>query len=363
MFFSRKIRHRHSLLSPAGSSSLRKRVGRLAVRRIVDHSSRVMFDNAPWFLSASKTKRWLVGVSGGADSVALLHGLVEAGFEDLVVCHLNHGLRGGESDEDAEFVRKLAANLNIHCEIDGADVRERMQLTGESLETAARHARHEFFAACAVKFGCARILLAHHADDQAETVLWNLLRGSHGLKGMRGEQMMTTESGVLLVLYRPLLECRKAELITWLKLQGLAWREDSSNALPIAIRNRLRCEALPLLGEISNRDVVLALARGARDRVEAEEFSDWALDRARVLDPQGRLHLPVLRELPVAIQKAAIVRYLKGAGVRDLDRGLVEKALDLCDPSKPPALNLPGSGSLRRRAGRLVFQPAASKPA
>lgn len=313
-------------------------------------------ERIPWLADASRKKRWLVGVSGGADSVALLHLLIEAGFRNLVVCHLDHGLRGRASTEDAKFVARLAAKLTVECVITRADVRGRMAARGESLETAARHARLEFFAECAEKFRCLRILLAHHADDQAETVLWNLLRGSHGMKGMRREQRLVTESGVELELIRPLLGVRRAELVAWLASQGHRWREDASNADPIAIRNRLRNEALPLLGEISGRDPALALVRGAADTDEQEAFAAWALEHAKVLDPQGRLHLPVLRSLPVALQRIALWSFLQDRGVRSLDRSVIERGLGLLDVNNPPVVNLPGGGKLRRREARLWIE-------
>ena len=312
----------------------------------------ILADKIPWLASASKTKRLLVGVSGGADSVALLHLLLEAGFRNLVVCHLDHGLRGRASTEDAKFVTRLAAKLTVECVVNQADVRGRMAARGESLETAARHARLEFFAECAVKFRCRRVLLAHHADDQAETVLWNLLRGSHGLKGMHEEQRL----GEKLDLIRPLLGVRRAELVEWLKSQGHRWREDASNGQPIAVRNRLRNEALPLLGEISGRDPTLAFVRGAADTEEQEALASWALDRAKVLDPQGRLHLPVLRSLPIALQRIALGKFLQDQGVGSLDRDLIERGLGLLDVKKPAVINLPGGGKLRRREGRLWIE-------
>jgi tRNA(Ile)-lysidine synthase len=310
----------------------------------------------PWLAGASRGKRWLVGVSGGADSMALLHWLVAAGFRKLVVCHLNHGLRGRAAAEDARFVRRAAGNLGLECEIGRAAVRARMAARGESLETAARNARHEFFAECARKHRCRRILLAHHADDQAETVLWNLLRGSHGLKGMRGEQRLATESGVVLELSRPLLGVRRAELVAWLESQGHRWREDSSNAEPIAVRNRLRNEALPLLAEISGRDVTLALVRGAADTEDLEALEAWALERAKVLDPQGRLHLPAMRGLPVALQRIALRKFLQDGGIASPERDLIERGLGLLDVKNPAVVNLPGGGQLRRRAGRLWIE-------
>lgn len=310
-------------------------------------------DKIPWLASASKKKRWLVGVSGGADSVALLHLLLEEGFRNLVVCHLDHGLRARASTDDAKFVRRLAGKLSLECVIGRADVTARMEVRGESLETAARNARLEFFADCARKFRCRRVLLAHHADDQAETVLWNLLRGSHGLKGMRGEQALVTESGVALELIRPLLGIRRAELVAWLESHGHRWREDASNAQPIAVRNRLRNEALPLLAAISGRDPTLALVRGAADTEEQEALEAWALDHAKVLDPQGRLHLPVLRRLPVALQRIALRKFLQDGGIGAIDHDLIERGLGLLDVKNPAVINLPGGGWLRRRAGRL----------
>ena len=308
----------------------------------------------PWLAGASRGKRWLVGVSGGADSMALLHLLVAAGFRKLVVCHLDHGLRGrAAAEEDARFVRRVAGQLGLECEIGRADVAARMAARGESLETAARNARHAFFSECARKHRCRRILLAHHADDQAETVLWNLLRGSHGLKGMREEQRLVTESGVVLELIRPLLGIRRAELVAWLESQGQRWREDASNAEPIAVRNRLRNEALPLLAGISGRDPTLALVRGAADTEDLEALEAWALERAKVLDPQGRLHLPVLRALPVALQRIALRKFLQDGGLASPERDLIERGLSLLEVGNPAAINLPGGGKLRRREGRL----------
>lgn len=314
------------------------------------------FDRAPWFGEASRRRRWLAGVSGGADSVAMLHLLVEAGFRNIVVCHLNHGLRGRTAAEDAKFVARLADSLGLPCEMGRADVRARMATRGESLETAARHARHAFFAECAGKWKCRRLLLAHHADDQAETVLWNLLRGSHGLKGMRQEQMLATEVGVTLEIHRPLLEMRRAKLAEWLTEREFRWREDASNAEPIAVRNRLRNEAFPLLDAISGRDAAASLARAAADAEDAEELGKWAVERADVLDPHGRLHLPAMRELPVVVRRLVLREFLRSRGVMGIDRDLLDRGLALLDPDGPPAVNLPGGGALRRRAGRLVLE-------
>lgn len=309
----------------------------------------------PWFQTASKRQRYLIGVSGGADSVALLHLLLESGFDKLVVCHLDHRLRGRESTADARFVARMAAGLDLPFEGGRAAVSQRMKQRSESLETTARSARHEFFAECARRHRCSRVLLAHHADDQAETVLWNLLRGSHGLKGMRVRQEIRVGRRKL-TLIRPLLGIRRASLVAWLGERGFPWREDASNAEPIAVRNRLRNEALPLLEEISGRDVVAALSRGAGDASELGAFIQASVDEAKVLDPQGRLHLPTLRGLHPVLQRAAIKGYLESQGIGDIHRNLLNRALMLMDPDSDAAVNLPGDRQLRRRQGRLLVE-------
>ena len=314
-----------------------------------------MEEDIPWLKQAARRARWLVGVSGGADSVALLHLLVEAGFQNLIVCHLDHRLRGRASTEDGRFVRRLAEQLGLECEIGRIDVHSRMKERRESLETAARNARHEFFAECAVKHWCHRVLLAHHADDQAETVLWNLLRGSYGLKGMREEQAITV-ADIELRLVRPLLGLRHARLVDWLKAHGHRWREDASNGEPVTVRNRLRNEVFPLLAEISGRDAVAAFTRGAADAAKRDDLENEAVERAKVLDPRGRLHVPVLRKLPPDLQRAALRRFLRDHDIPSIDRDLIERTVGLLDVLKPAAVNLPGGRKLRRREGRLWIE-------
>jgi len=200
---------------------------------------------------------------------------------------------------------------------------------------------------------CPRILLAHHADDQAETVLWNLLRGSHGLKGMREDQLLTTQAGIELRLLRPLLQVRHAELVAWLIAHGHRWREDPSNQQPVAVRNRLRHEVIPLLEEIAGRDVVAALVRGAGDAAQQDDLANEAVARACLMDPQGRLHLPELRKLPLDLQRTALRKFLVDHRIPAIDRGLLERAVRLLDITQPAVVNLPGGGRLRRAAGRL----------
>ncbi len=282
----------------------------------------------------------------------MLHLMVRAGFHDLVICHLDHRLRGGASAGDARFVEKLAGKLGVACELRAVDVAKLAD--GRSLETAAREARHAFFASCARKWKCRRVVLAHHADDQAETILWNLLRGSQGIKGMIPLKPMRV-GRMTLEIHRPLLETRRATLVNWLQENKLKWRQDATNAEPFTIRNRLRHEAIPLLDAISGRDAAASIAGLAEDADDAREILKWALNQANVLDPVGKLHLPALRGLPAPLRKAALVDYLRHRRV-EISRALVSRCMEMTDPGGPHSVNLPGGGILRRRAGRMWIE-------
>jgi tRNA(Ile)-lysidine synthase len=286
--------------------------------------------------------------------VALLRLLVAGGFRKLVVCHLDHGLRGRAGAGDARFVGRLAAEFGLPLETKRVRVAELARTTRESIETAGRRARHAFFAECAAKHRCRRVMLAHHADDQAETVLWNLLRGSHGLQGIKPVQRIIVPDGGELEIHRPLLEIRRAELRTWLAAHGWEWREDGTNREPVTARNRLRLEALPLLNDIAGREVAELLVRAALADDDARQVADWALAQARVSDPQGRLHVRVLRALPAALQRAALARYLADRGVGGVTRDLLDRARAMLESDGPAKLNLPGGMWLRRREARLV---------
>ena len=308
-----------------------------------------------WFREAPKRRRYLAGISGGADSVALLHQLHRHGFQEVVVCHLDHGLRGRASTGDARFVQKLAARLGYPCETRKALVEVLAKENGKSVETSAREARHAFFAICSRKYRCPRLLLAHHFDDQAETVLWNLLRGSRGLSGMREVQTLAM-SGRPMECIRPFLGVRRERLREWLAANGHSWREDATNAEPFAARNRLRNEALPLLVEIARRDVAESLVRAVEGSVESRAVEAWAVKQAAAIDPQGRLHVPKMRTLPAAMQSACIYNFLRRSGVPELSREVVRRCAGLLDAGAPPAANLPGGFILRRRAGRLLLE-------
>ncbi len=295
---------------------------------------------------------YLLGISGGRDSVFLLHWLRERDFEKVTLCHLNHGLRGEEAIRDERFVRELAAELGHEVIIGQEDVAARAERDSLSLETAAREARHRFFESCAQETEIQDVLLAHHADDQVETVLFRLLRGSTGLKGMHARQEMGG-----LVFLRPLLAVRREEISAYFTKHDLPFCEDSSNQESFATRNRLRNEAIPLLKEIMKLDPSPALLRATSQQEELEDYLAQELAKHDLLDPQGRMHLPTLRGLAPVLQRRALHIYLKDADIPDLSAALIDSSLGLLEPDSAASVNLPGGLRLRRKESRLFISP------
>lgn len=301
----------------------------------------------------SQDEDYLLAISGGRDSVALLHLLLDNGFQKLHLLHLDHQLRP-EAANDARFVQQLAEKHSLACTTQSIDVTDLARVERSSLETAARSARHRLFQEVATTTGCHRILLGHHAEDQAETILFNLLRGSGGLRGIQARSAIEV-AGEPLILLRPLLATRRSEIDGYLADQAIAYREDSTNSEPDFIRNRLRLQALPLLTEILQRDIVPPLHRAHEISRQNEQIVADLLDHLDLLDPQGRLFLPKLRELPVSLQQAALKQFLKGNGVQRLTHQLVKDAVEMISPEGQHQLNLPGDRFLRRKQGRIFL--------
>src|SRR5713101_4102747 len=172
--------------------------------------------------------RYLIGVSGGSDSVALLHWLVECGYNKLIVCHLNHRLRGRSSRADAIFVQKLAAKYDLDLALGAIDVRALAMRTKQSIETAARDVRYKFFAQVARRRRCRTIFLGHHADDLVETFLINLFRGAgtSGLSAMRAVSVRKIDD-VRLQVVRPLLGVWRGQIDDYVRKHRLKFREDA----------------------------------------------------------------------------------------------------------------------------------------
>ncbi|MBI3881865.1 MAG: tRNA lysidine(34) synthetase TilS [Verrucomicrobia bacterium] len=258
------------------------------------------------------SRRTLVAVSGGVDSMVLLHRLAEKFSKPsahLVVAHYNHQLRARSSDADERLVRESARRLGLRCVVGRGDVRAHAKRKGVSIEMAAREVRHEFLAKTARKLGIKTIALAHHADDQVELFFLRLLRGAAagGLGGMRAASPSPMDEKLGLV--RPLLESTKAELRTFAAGQGIRFREDASNARPDFLRNRVRHELLPLLRKF----------QPALDRVLPRVMRTLAAesDLAHHLASAwlGLRQRPAFSGLPVAMQRHVLEVQLVKLGI------------------------------------------------
>lgn len=302
----------------------------------------------------SPRRKLIVAVSGGADSVALLHLLLEAGYRNLVVAHFNHLLRGKASDGDAEFVRKLAGKLGLPFVLGEGDVRELATAGKCSVETAAREARYGFLAWMTLKFHTRLVVLAHHADDQVETCLFNFLRGSGiaGLAGMKPHSKRIIE-GTELELLRPLLSIPKAELLAYLKAWKIRFREDATNAVADASRNKLRLKVLPLIEELLSPSFKGSILRNARLLADEDEFLSGITSP---IAARETLSVKILRELHPALRRRALHTWLKNRVVEEPGFAEVERVASLLDPKGPAKVNLPANRHARRRAGILFVE-------
>ncbi len=204
----------------------------------------------------------LLAISGGADSVALLRAMASLKTEGpgkLHVAHFNHRLRGDESAADEQFVRQLCDNLALECYVGETPDGQTIAAGGDGLEAAAREARYEFLTQTAQRLGARYVVTAHTADDQAETILHRILRGT-GIGGLSG-MARARRLGPATTLIRPLLETRRADLVGYLSDLGQPFRSDSSNADTRLTRNRIRHELLPQLARQYNTGVIDALLR------------------------------------------------------------------------------------------------------
>jgi tRNA(Ile)-lysidine synthase len=298
--------------------------------------------------------RYLIGVSGGRDSVALLHWLTSLGYKKLIVCHLNHQLRGRSSDSDAQFVEKLSAKYQVDFELGATNVRALAKKKKKSLETTAREARYSFFAEAAKRHRCHTIFLAHHADDLVETLLFNLIRGA-GLSGLAGMRNISTRriDGVDLTIVRPLLSIWRSDIDRYVHEHHLRVREDVTNKTLAATRNRIRNCIIPYLEKMLGRNIRQNIWRTAMIAAEEEKW----IDNEAPDFTNAHLSVPGLRALPVALQRRAIMKWLRTQNISEVGFNVIERVRSLADRDTPIAkVNLPGDCHARRRAGKIFVQ-------
>jgi len=303
----------------------------------------------------SPDARYLIGVSGGRDSVALLRCMVDLGYDKLVVCHLDHQLRGRFSQADARFVEKLAKSYQVGFELGSANVGALAKNKKMSIEAAAREARYSFFARVAKRRRCHTIFLAHHADDLAETFLINLFRGT-GLTGLGAMREVATRriDNVGLTIVRPLLSVWRDEIDSYVREHRLRFREDASNKNLAPLRNRIRHRVIPYLEKTFRRNIRQNIWRTATIAAEEE---NWIDNQMRVSPHrEDRLSVKGLRALPVALQRRTILKWLRAQNLSEIGFEAIERVRSLVDPGTRVAkVNLADNQHVRRRAGELFI--------
>src|SRR5207247_2548112 len=316
----------------------------MEARRTLVESKKILREYPP-------RARYLIGVSGGRDSVALLNWLVSLGYDKLIVCHLNHQLRGQSSDADARFVQKLAAKYQVGFELGAENVRALAREKKMSLETAAREARYSFFSKAAKRRRCHKIFLAHHADDLVETFLLNLIRGA-GLTGLGGMRDVSSRQihGVDLTILRPLLSIWRSDIDKYVRECHLRFREDATNKNLAPTRNRIRNRIIPYLEKLLGRNIRQNIWRTAIIAAEEEKWLDNQVPNSTNAD----LSLPKLCALPVALQRRSILKWLRAQNISEVGFDVIERVRSLADREALIAkVNLPRDRHVRRRAGKI----------
>jgi tRNA(Ile)-lysidine synthase len=312
--------------------------------------------------------RICVAISGGADSVALLlimHAANSTPRDSLGVglsaVHINHNLRGEESNADQQFVEDLCISLDIPLHLHHADIPARITITKETIEEAARNARYDFFNTLLASGHADTILTAHTLDDQAETVLMKLLRGAwtEGLSAIH--PILTLPKGKIL---RPFLHTRRADIEAFLNQSNQPWREDSTNADTAFTRNKIRHELLPQL-RAYNPSIEQTLANLAE--LAREEELRWQTELGRILPQLLLPGKPVRgggRAVPLPMAKTHVI--LSGASQphreaqsKDPDALNPTKTVRTIPPHKPPTKTIPTNASISIELDRLrTLDPA-----
>jgi tRNA(Ile)-lysidine synthase len=307
----------------------------------------------------------VVGLSGGADSVALA-GLLRELDVRIVTAHLDHGLRP-ESAADREFCREFAHSLGVRCATAKADVRGRAARTGEGIEAAGRQLRHAWLEKVRRQLRCERIALAHHLDDHAETLLMWLGRGT-GFSGLAG---IPPVRGRIL---RPLRDVRRADLRAECTDRGWPWREDPTNAEPGTIRNRLRAEVLPHLEEILGGGSIERMGamsgRALAERAALEQFSEDFVVRTLIREFEGGMEVarPAWRDAPEAVifqaLRATSRRLGLSRGKQRWNEARYRDVLGVIQGGRTgQQIDLPGGGTLEITRNSILLLGSRSTPA
>ena len=302
--------------------------------------------------------RVLCAVSGGADSVCLLHrlwSLRERLEIEVMAAHYDHGLRGEESRRDAEFVRKIAKEFgNIHLVVGGGDVAREARLSGRGIEETAREMRYRFLQQAAEEVGAERIATAHNANDNAETLLMHLIRGT-GLRGLTGIPPVRGN------IIRPLLTTKRYEIEQYLELYRVPYVTDSTNRDDTYTRNRIRHQVMPQLNEICPG----IEARLTQTAISLSKDESYLMDQAMKLLQEStgnkeiqRVPASVLAQAPqvLALRAVRVLIARLREGNDNCTAAHLHGVLELCSSTDPSAqVDLPGGLIARREYEMLVL--------
>jgi len=303
----------------------------------------------------------VVGISGGPDSVALLYSLWELSTDlslKLIVAHLNHSTRGKDSMGDARFVRNVADQLGLDCYSEEKNVREIQRQLKGSFQEVARQVRQEFFDEVCAKTGAQKVALGHTRDDQAETVLMNMLRGS-GSRGMSG---MSPVRGRII---RPLMGFSRKDILEFLDRKSLAFRKDSSNQSPDYLRNRIRMDLIPHIEGNFNPNLKQNLANMSELLLDEDRYLDEVTEesfhRLKSWDEsllELSLEITELLDLPIPIQRRLVRKHIaviKG-DLRKVSHTHIQQVMNLAGPQgERKKIPLPDGLEVSRQSGRLIF--------
>ncbi|HVP11030.1 MAG TPA: tRNA lysidine(34) synthetase TilS [Phycisphaerae bacterium] len=318
----------------------------------------------------------VVAVSGGADSTALLHGLNAVNQQHnrqwrLHVAHLNHGLRA-DADADARFVVETARDLGLPSSINKVDAAAIARQRNLTVEEAGRRLRYEFFEEVASAVGAKTVALGHHADDQAETVLHRIARGTgiHGLAGMQTRRPIRAGSEIDVV--RPLLGMRRADLRAYLSERHIAFCHDVTNDdAGAATRNQIRHRLMPILRELVNPEIESALIRLAEHAGRTSEairtFAEEALNRLQIRRQEQSITLSAeaLAALPRAVQTEVIMLVLLrlGAPLQAIDFERIDATADILGKqSRHRRVELPGGVIAEHRGAEFCISRQSIAP-
>ncbi len=303
-------------------------------------------------------RHFLVGLSGGADSVALtraLHAISQTHPVSLTIVHIHHGLRADESREDERFVKDLAKRLDLPVRINRVDVQGVAAARSISLEMAAREVRYAAFSTIARELAADGIMLAHTQDDQIETFLLKLARGA-GLEGLSCMEFESCHSHVS--IYRPMLDISRQEVQLFLEQLQQPWREDSSNASTAFLRNRVRNTILPLLERELNPDIRNAIGRTIKILKEENHFlrQRTAALYDDCLNDDDTLHSELLQRQPLPIRRRIVHQWLirQRVPAECIRYQLIERLVDEADKAEGTHLLTIGKGLYVERSYQCI---------